>query len=78
MKTCEKLRGIYEALGNIINDLGEIVSAKEEKLCCYQEGSEKYIKTEELLTALDDASQDISQAHEVLESIMEVYNARRI
>lgn len=71
MKNVEKLRRIYEALGNIVNDLDEICADEQELLIAMDEDNPRYEGKELVLTCLKNASADVCEAYEIIESILE-------
>lgn len=71
MKNVEKLRRIYEALGNIVNDLDEICSDEQELLIAMDERDPRYEGKEFVLACLENAAADVGEAHEIIESILE-------
>ena len=71
MKNVEKLRRIYEALENIVNDLDEICSDEQELLIAMDERDPRYEGKELVLACLENAAADVDEAHEIIESILE-------
>lgn len=74
MKNVEKLRRIYEALGNIVNDLDEICSDEQEILIAMNERDPRYEGKELVLACIENASADVGEAYEIIESILEDEN----
>lgn len=71
MKNVEKLRQIYEALGNIVNDLDEICSDEQELLIAMNESDPRFIGKEITLACIENASAGVGEAYETIESILE-------
>ena len=71
LSNIEKLRRIYEALENIVNDLDEICSDEQELLIAMDERDPRYEGKELVLACLENAAADVGEAHEIIESILE-------
>lgn len=70
-KNSEKLTRIYKALKEILKDLDSICSDEQELLIAMDEMDLRYEGKELVLGCIEQASADIGEAYEIIESILE-------
>jgi len=74
LSNIEKLRRIYKVLGYIVNDLDDICSDEQELLIAMNERDPRYEGKELVLACIENASADVGEAYEIIESILEDEN----
>jgi hypothetical protein len=70
-KNVDKLADVKDAIGDILKDLDEICSDEQELLMIMDEDSPRYNGKELALGCIEDVSELIDEAHEILESLLE-------
>ena len=71
LKNLEKLTRMYTVLNEILEDLDNICSDEQELLIAMDENNPRYEGKELVLGCIEQASADIGEAYEIIESILE-------